>query len=222
MEQTAAGLLVIGWKLALALFAGIPILTTIGVYGVARFTSVLDAYAGERAKLLAQCHNLEKLVEQTKVLTATTEAIKADIQHGVWETQTILTLKRDIYTRLLEAIGQMIEDHQDSVFHERMHRSKFRDVPALHELHETSAKRLEETMKKFNRAGDVAPILISDEAYTQLQSVFVGLLQIDYSGPRYELDANRNIEHLKACRHRLQQAARADLGMTKLPFDKPL
>src|SRR6266478_6625763 len=106
MDQIPTGLFVIGWKLALALFAGIPILTTIGVFLLARFTTVFDAYTGERAKLLAQFHNLDRLIEQTEKLAATTEAIKAEFQHKVWETQTTLTLKRDIYTRLLEAIGE--------------------------------------------------------------------------------------------------------------------
>lgn len=222
MEQTTTGLIVLGWKMLLAIIGGSGIVTVSFVCLLARFTHAFDVYAGERARLLAQFRNLDELVKQTKALTATTEAIKAEIQHKVWETQTILTLKRDIYTRLLEAIGQMVEDHQDSVFQERMHRSELRDVPALHELQASSTKGLEETRKKFYRAADVAPILISDRACTQLPNVFAGLLQIDYSGPHYELEANQNIEHLKACRHRLQQAAREDLGMTKLPFDEPL
>ena len=82
MEQNA---IVIGWKLALALVAGSSALTTVGVFLLARFTSAFDAYAGERAKLLAQFHNLDKLVEQTKALTATTETIKARISDEVWD-----------------------------------------------------------------------------------------------------------------------------------------
>ena len=58
----------IGWKLALALVAGSGVLITIGVWVLARFTSVFDSYAGERAKLLAQFHNLDRLVEQTEKL----------------------------------------------------------------------------------------------------------------------------------------------------------
>jgi len=222
MEQTATGLLMMGWKLVLALVVGSSALTTLCMWLLARFSSVFDAYAGERAKLLAQFRNLDKLVEQTEKLTATTETIKADIQHKVWETQTTLTLKRDIYTRLLESIGQMIEDHQDSVFQEGMHRSKLRDLPALHELQAASEKRLEETMRKWHRAIDVAPILVSDEAYALLPRVCAGLVQLGFEGPDYEVEAKRKIEHLRECRHRLQGAARADLGMTKLPFDKPL
>src|ERR1039458_9006151 len=100
------GLLVIGWKLALALVAGIPILTTIGVFLLARFTSVFDAYAGERAKLLAQFHNLDRLVEQTEKLTATTETIKARISDEVWDRQMRWTYLRDTYEKLMEALAK--------------------------------------------------------------------------------------------------------------------
>jgi len=187
-----------------------------------RITNAADAYVGERAKLLAQFHNLDKLVEQTEKLTATTETIKAEIQHKAWETQTTLTLKRDIYTRLLESIGQMIEDQQESKFLEAMRRNQFRDMPELVEKHRTSAERLEETMRKWNRAVDVAPILISDEAYAMLPTVFLGLIQVNFNGAVFSQECDRNIEHLKMCRYRLQQAARTDFGMTTLALDNPL
>src|ERR1019366_4157262 len=105
MEQTATGLLVIGWKLALALVAGIPILTTIGVYVLARFTTVFDAYAGERAKLLAQFHNLDKLVEQTERLTQTTKLIEARGSYDLWDRQKRWEYQREVYTRVLEALS---------------------------------------------------------------------------------------------------------------------
>src|ERR1022692_1694989 len=108
MEQTS-GLIVIGWKLAVAVIAGIPLLTTIGVYLLARFTHGFDAYAGERARLLAQFHNLDKLVEQTTKLTATTETIKARISDEVWDRQMRWNFKRDMYVRLMEAIGERLD-----------------------------------------------------------------------------------------------------------------
>jgi hypothetical protein len=222
MNQATMGFLMIGWKLVLALVAGSSILTTIGVFLLARFTTVLDAHAGERAKLIAQFHNLDKLVTQTEKLTATTETIKAEIQHKVWETQTTLTLKRDIYTRLLEAIGEMIEDQQESKFLEAMHRTKFATMPELVDKHRDSEARLEKTMQKWNRAIDVAPIPISDQAYALLPKVFLGLIQVNFGGPSFSVECDRNIEHLKMCRYQLQQAARADFGMSTLALEKPL
>jgi uncharacterized protein YlxW (UPF0749 family) len=105
MEQTT---ILIGWKLALALVAGIPILTTIFVYLLARFTSAFDAYAGERAKLLAQFHNLDKLVEQTKALTATTENIKARISDDVWDRQQRWLKRLDCYIDVLQKLAAYV------------------------------------------------------------------------------------------------------------------
>ena len=221
MEQITTESLVIGWRVALAFVAGSSLLTTFGIWALARFTTVFDTYAGERAKLLAQFHNLDRLVEQTERLTATTETIKAEIQHKVWETQTTLTLKRDIYTRLLEAIGQMIEDQQESTFLETMHRTKFATMPELVDKHRVSEVRLEETMQKWNRAIDVAPMLISDQAYSLLPQVFLGL-KLNAGGPSFSDEFDRNVEHLKMCRYKLQQAARADFGMSTLALEKPL
>ena len=222
MEQMATGLIVIGWKMLLALVAGSSILTTLGVWVLTRFSKVFDAYGGERAKLLAQFHHLDRLLEQTEKLTATTEAIKAEGQHKVWETQTLLTLKRDVYTRLLESIGQMVEDQQDSKFLETMRSTKFAGMPELIEKHRVSENRLEETMQKWNRAVDIAPILISDEAFALLPNVFLGPRRVNFEIPTFPVECDRNIEHLKKCRYQLQQAARADFGMTKLTLEKPL
>src|ERR1700683_2640340 len=108
MEQRA---LVIGWPAALALLAWVGALSgglaTLGVFLLARFTRVFDAYAGERAKLLAQFHNLDRLVEQTTTLTATPETIKARISDEVWERQWRLNQKRDIHARLVKTLSQI-------------------------------------------------------------------------------------------------------------------
>jgi hypothetical protein len=108
MEQRA---LVIGWPAALALLAWVGALSgglaTLGVFLLARFTRVFDAYAGERAKLLAQFHNLDRLVEQTTTLTATAETIKARISDEVWERQWRLNQKRDIHARLVKTLSQL-------------------------------------------------------------------------------------------------------------------
>ena len=72
-----------GWKLVLVFVVGIPALTTVGVFLLARFTHVFDAYAGERAKLLAQFHNLDKLVEQTAKLTETAKLIESRVSYDL-------------------------------------------------------------------------------------------------------------------------------------------
>lgn len=106
MIQTTAGLFVIGWKLAITVIAGSTALTTIGVFLLARFTAVFDAYAGERAKLAAQFQNLDRLVQQTEKLTATAETIKARVSYEMWDQQVRWTSKRDCYMKLMETLGE--------------------------------------------------------------------------------------------------------------------
>ena len=130
MEQTAPGLFVIGWKLALAFIAGSSALTTLGVFLLARFTHLFDAYAGERAKLLAQFHNLDKLVEQTKALTATTEAIKARTSDEVWDRQMRWTYKRDLYIKIIEKMAELISAESHFQLYEAAHKNS--QVPLQH------------------------------------------------------------------------------------------
>lgn len=109
MEQTATGFLVIGWKLALSLIAGIPLLTTIGVYLLARFSHGFDAYAGERAKLLAQFHNLDKLVEQTAKLTEITKLIESRVSYDLWDRQMRAKVKLEYYQSLFRVLSDLNE-----------------------------------------------------------------------------------------------------------------
>lgn len=95
----------IGWKLAVAMIAGIPVLTTIAVWLLARFTSAFDAYSGERAKLLAQFHNIDKLVEQNKLLTTNTESIKAELSGEAWLRQQRWAKRFDAYVSFIDRLG---------------------------------------------------------------------------------------------------------------------
>ena len=65
MEQTI-GLLITGWKLILLMASGTSVLTVIGIGLLARLTGFFDAYAGERAKLLAQFRPLTGSLRKPK------------------------------------------------------------------------------------------------------------------------------------------------------------
>jgi hypothetical protein len=93
------------WQVGIALAAGIPILTMIGVWLVTRLSKPLDAYSEERAKLFAQSHNIETLIEQTKTLTATTEAIKAQLSAQEWGRQQRWLKRLDCYTDVVEKLA---------------------------------------------------------------------------------------------------------------------
>jgi len=187
MEQTATALLVIGWKLVLALVAGSSILTTLGVFLLTRFTHVFDAYYGERAKLRAQFQNLDKLVEQTKTLTATVETIKARISDEVWDRQMRWNLKRDLYIRLLEAGGELRSATTQHQGLEQLRRT--RDLSDSHYRSELERERqrtsdaLGEAVLKLPRAVDVAPLVVSPQAYRVLTQLVHSNREIDFSSP---------------------------------------
>jgi hypothetical protein len=123
MEQTS-GLIVIGWKLAVAVIAGIPLLTTIGVYLLARFTHVFDAYAGERAKLLAQFHNLDRLVEQTEKLTETTKLIESRVSYDLWDRQMRSKVKLDYYQSFFRVLSDLKESTYELMWSQELAGSK--------------------------------------------------------------------------------------------------
>jgi hypothetical protein len=158
MEQAATGLIVIGWKLALAFVAGIPIVTTTGVYLLARFTNVFDAYAGERAKLLAQFHNLDNLVQQTAKLTETTKLSESRVSYDLWDRQMRLTYLRETYTKLMEALARM----RTIQYHLREHQAALRRHPIdlLPEERLKAAKDFGDAVADFVRVRDTAYLVI--------------------------------------------------------------
>jgi len=200
MEPTATGLIVIGWKLALALIAGTSILTTVGVYILARFTHVFDAYAGERAKLLAQFHNLDKLVEQTKTLTATAETIKARISDELWDRQMRWTAKRDMYIKLAECISNLIGAEATLLFLEEAKKDS-----------QIQLRDVKEHLEQLTRLTAVAPLLLSDRSTKILRNLGKHTAE--------KLWAKEHIDSLKVHLEILRLEARKDLGYDELGDD---
>jgi hypothetical protein len=69
-----------------------------------------QAYAGEKAKNIARKEDLDKILAEVRAVTAATEAIKADINGGLWERQMHWNQKRDLYAgalRLLIKLRQL-------------------------------------------------------------------------------------------------------------------
>lgn len=212
MEQTTSGLLVIGWKVALALVAGIPILTTLGVFLLARFTHVFDAYAGERARLLAQFHNLDKLVEQTGKLTATTEAIKARVSDETWDRQMRWNLKRDVYIRLMEALGERLDVESSNKLLEQIRR---RDPPnTLFAAERDKAMlRAQDVQASLVRVACVGPLVISTESHRVLIDLSSAIKKVNYDLPGFEQVCDHNAKLLQDSLNRLLASARKDLGI---------
>jgi hypothetical protein len=209
--------LMIGWKLALALLAGSSVLTSLGVWVLARFTSVFDAYSGERAKLLAQFHNLSRLVQQTEKLAATTEAIRAQVSDALWDRQRRWEMKRDIYVKLLEVMGELqlslmstwkcrteieearkhpdqaaVKDYLDEL------KKRAMDAVTAHTAHSAT----------FIRLYNVAPIVISEEACQVLAEIAMECK----SGPTSAEQYDRTREALNDGSGRFADVAAKDLG----------
>lgn len=211
MEQTTAGLLVIGWKLALALIAGSTALTTVGVFFLARFTSVFDAYAGERARLLAQFHNLDTLVEQTNKLTATTEAIKARVSYEMWDQQVRWTSKRDCYMKLMEALGERYDVEARNKLLEQIHRREPNNTLYSAER-DRALLRSQEVQARLVQAACVAPLVVGDEAHEILIQTSAAMQKVNYDHPGFEQICDTNLQTLQQSLNRLLAAARKDLG----------
>ncbi len=213
MEQTAPGLLVIGWKLALAVIAGIPILTTIGVYLLARFTNVFDAYAGERAKLLAQFHNLDKLVEQTARLTETTTLIESRVSYGLWDRQMRWGFKRDIYIRLMEALGERLDVEGHNKLLEQIRRRGSTDRALFGAERDKAMTRAQDVQARLVRAACVGPLVISADSHQVLIETNAAIKKVNYDLPDFETVSDYNLKVLQDGLNRLLVSARKDLGI---------
>jgi hypothetical protein len=211
MEQTASGLLVIGWKLV-ALFAGSSALTALLVFLVARFAHVFDVYAGERAKLSAQFHNLGRLVEQTEKLTATTESIRARISDEVWDRQMRWSFKRDMYVRLMEALGERLETEARNKLLEQIRRREPHNTLCAAET-ERALVRSQEIQARLARAACVAPLVISAESHQVLIYTSFGIKKVNYDLPGFESPCDHNLSVLQDGLNRLLVTARKDLGI---------
>ena len=216
MEQTAPGLLVIGWKLALAVIAGLPILTTIGVYLLARFTNVFDAYAGERAKLLAQFHNLDKLVEQTAKITETTKLIESRVSYDLWDRQMRWNFKRDIYIRLMEALGEALDVEGHSKLLEQIRRRGPQDPVLFASERDKLLLRQQEVKARLVRAVCVGPLVISAESHQLLIETNAAIKKVNYDLPDFEFLSDHNLKVLQDALNRLLFTARKDLGIEEI------
>lgn len=193
MEPTAAGVIMIGWKLALALVAGSSLLTTVGVFLLARFTNIFDAYAGERAKLMAQFQNLDRLVVQTEKLTATAETIKAQISDELWDRQMRWSYKRDLYIKIVERITEVIGAEVEFQAHEKAHLNT--QVPL---------KQLKDKLNDLIRLTEIAPLVLSDFATKTLWNLRSHAVQ--------ELFTAEHLESLKVHLVVFRREAQKDLG----------
>jgi hypothetical protein len=195
----------IGWNLALA-FVASSAATTLGVYLLARFTHAFDAYGGERAKLLAQFQNLDKLVEQTQKLTATTEAIKAPISDEVWDRQWRRGQKLKIYSQILQAINEYSTWLSDV--------SEGRKFGSASSPLSTMKKDPAQIAEDFHAAYAVAPLFISKDSLELLETAKAAFSYHSSPFPDHDAkDADKKWDLLTGARRDLSSSATLDLAL---------
>lgn len=198
------GVALSGWNAIVALAAGSSILTTIAIYLLARFTGAFDTYAGERAKLLAQAHNLNQLIEQTKALTATAETIKSRVADQVWDRQTRWTYKRDVYVGLIQSIGRIRTGlaRVGAGFKAEQEGKEW-----AREVADTGVQQADAANDELTRGYDIAPLVVSARAYEILSNVLSR-----FKPARSHAEVQALIDTLKQDLDLLQAEARRDLG----------
>jgi hypothetical protein len=206
MEQ-----LVIDWKAALALVAGSSALTTLCVFLLARFTSVFDAYAAERAKLTAQFHNLDRLVEQTEKLTATAETIKARVSYEMWDQQMRWMAKRDSYVKLMETLGERHDVEARNKLLEQIRRREPKNELYSAER-DRALLRSQEVQSRLVQVACTAPLMVGDEAHQILVEISAAMKKVNYDLPGFEQICDTNLQTLQNGLNSLLAAARKDLG----------
>lgn len=198
------GLATLGWDAFVAIVAGSSVLTTVGIYLLARFTGAFDTYAAERAKLLAQAHAIDVLIEQTKALTATAEIIKGRVTDQVWDRQTRWTYKRDVYVGLIQSIGGI----RTGLARVKVaFKAELEGKQWAGEVATTGQRQAEAANDEFVRGYDVAPLVVSTRAYKILSDVLTR-----FKSARSEAEVQLLIDSLKGDLDLLQAEARSDLG----------
>ena len=193
------------WQMLAFASAVTSVLTTVGVYLVARFTTVFDAYVGEHAKLMAQFQSIDRLVVQTEQLTRAAEGIKAQVTDQVWDRQMRWTYKRDVYIRLIESLGRMRTGLS------RLQAAFNSDISGeawAQEVAASGAKQVTEALDEFLCADDVAPVVASKGVLAALD----GLRQLKYGTFESGDEIAATFASLNKQLGLLRQAAAEDLG----------
>jgi hypothetical protein len=109
------------------------------------------AFAHESGRQEAVLANLDKLEAQVGAVTTTQEEIKADINSAVWLRQNVWNLKRDVYIRLLEALGDLFSeaDHAAHLYRQEERRQKAGRPPSPLDIER--AKELGDKMRDTKR-----------------------------------------------------------------------
>lgn len=171
--------------------------------------SYFGPYLTQKAKNLATHEDIQKLIDQVRE----TETVKAEISHGVWDRQTRLLAKRDLYVEIAEALGTLRDLYVTMKGLELLRlTASFGQQAALvlDEKRKQKQQELEQAILKLHGAQDAAPLMIPDEPYKPLRDFRPR--KIGFNTPNWEQDFEYNIASTQWTLYHFQTAARADMG----------
>jgi hypothetical protein len=175
----------------------------------------VGAYLREKGKNLATHEDVDMIVAQLRKTTDAAERIRAEIAGGLWEQQNRWTLKRDIYVRLLEALGiaflstKRLLQVESSPSAERMR---------LQEWAGRLAEEQAEAIASVHRTTAVALIILGEDAQRALGR-FEDEVTKSYEQRTFQGALERLLPAIGDTYKVLREAAKADLVIPRTPLD---
>jgi hypothetical protein len=162
-----------------------------------------QAYSGEKGKHLARKEDLEKILAEVRVVTATQKEIESRISGALWDRQWRLNHKLDIYSRALRAISDYMVwllDHSEN--------AKF-------STDNTTTKECGPIAEEFYSAYAVVPLFVSEESMVLIEETikpeFFYHSSVGFKVDQYGERADEAHGKLASARAHLIASARRDL-----------
>jgi hypothetical protein len=204
----------LAWSTVLQIVALTGLASSVLTWLILRLTKPLDSYTEEFAKRVARYQNLDKLVEETRLITDAAEKIKSGLLQENWDRQTRWTAKRDLYVEIAKALGDLRRADITMKGLERLRLTRNladpKYGPELQAKRRDALRAMEEASVNFQRAIDTAPLLIPDGPFKPLREFKPR--EIRFDTPHWEEDFEYNIQSTQWALYHFQTAARADLG----------
>ena len=134
--------------------------------------SFLGAYAKRKGENFATKEDFSTLLEQVRKTTQETEAIKADIAKFNWVEQKRWDLKRDLYSKLLQALSALRRQTRlAETFSSQNEHHPFRD-PGYYQEWKAKTVRVLETLDECIALGGLFLSSEANAALTELRKIW--------------------------------------------------
>jgi hypothetical protein len=208
-------------------FSIISSLATIAVLVVAGVVlrPYLTSYSQKKGETRALREDIEAILDQLRRTTAAQEEIKTALSGSLWVQQGRWTLRRDMYTRLLENLSDVEElalSARNMLAELRAGTSAERHQQLVDQIVKESDE-MKEALNKVRRSRAVGNIVLSPAARAALDELYVGLTTLELTGRKLTVGegvevAERSVALVRRITTALTEAAREDLlGLAAQP-----